>query len=90
VTSPAPGCSLGLPSCDGSRAMPEDPTVERALAVARLDQLIELTERQIGLLCFAIAIRRTTGRDCTGLERLVLSSQRRLREMIVQRKKLSA
>ncbi len=70
--------------------MPEDTTAERASAVANLDQLVELTERQIELLRFAIAVRAPTGRDCTGLERLVLSGQRRVKEMRAWRKKLLA
>jgi hypothetical protein len=70
--------------------MSEDPPSERAFALARLEDLIEQTERQIELLRFAIAVRAPTGRDCTGLERLVLSGQHRLKEMRARRKKLLA
>ncbi len=70
--------------------MPEKPPSEQALAIAKLDDLIEATERQIELLCFARTIRASTGRDGARLEQLALSSERRVQAMIVQRKKLLA
>ncbi len=56
--------------------------------MAKLDDLIEATERQVELLRFAIAIRTPTERDCARLKRLVASGETRLKDMEAERKRL--
>ena len=70
--------------------MADNPATAHARTLITLRNVIAQTERQATLLRQVIAMRTAEGHDCARLERLVGDTEKRLRHLRAEQKRLAA